>query len=150
MYLFLPPIGEGIEAFAARFHEAADAAFDNFRANEGEVWLPRLDVAFKSSLNEPLKRLGMGIAFDPGAADFGRMIQGAGPGDLFIGDVLHQAVLKMDETGTEAAAVTSIEVRLTSAPVRQFSFKADRPFLFVIRDDETGALLFMGAIVDPR
>ena len=53
-------------------------------------------------------------------------------------------MLKVDETGTEAAAVTSIEVRLTSVPVRRFSFKADRPFLLAIRDDETGAVLFVG------
>lgn len=150
MYLFLPPEGESIEAFAGRFQDAAAAAFGNFRAYEGEVWLPRLDIAFKSSLNEPLKRLGMGIAFDSGAADFSRMIAGARPGDFFIGDVLHQAVLKVDETGTEAAAVTSVEVRVTSAPVLRFSFRADRPFLLAIRDDETGALLFTGAIVDPR
>lgn len=150
MYLFLPPEDETIQAFAGRFQDVAAESFGNFRAYEGEVWLPRLDVSFKSSLNEPLKRLGMAVAFDPAQADFSRMIAGARPGDLSIGDVLHQAVLKLDETGTEAAAVTSIEVRLTSAPVRRFSFRADRPFLLAIRDDETGALLFTGAIVDPR
>jgi len=150
MYVFLPPENESIATFAERLQDAAADAFGNFRSLEGEVWLPRLDVSFKSSLNEPLKRLGMGIAFDPGAADFSRMVLGARPGDLFIGNVLHQAVLKLDETGTEAAAVTSIEIRLTSAPVRRFAFRADRPFLFVIRDDETGAILFTGAIVDPR
>ncbi len=150
MYVFLPPENESIATFAERLQDAAADAFGNFRSLEGEVWLPRLDVSFKSSLNEPLKRLGMGIAFDPGAADFSRMVLGARPGDLFIGDVLHQAVLKLDETGTEAAAVTSVEIRLTSVPVRRFAFRADRPFLFVIRDDETGAILFTGAIVDPR
>jgi len=150
MYVFLPPENESIATFAERLQDAAADAFGNFRSLEGEVWLPRLDVSFKSSLNEPLKRLGMGIAFDPGAADFSRMVLGARPGDLFIGNVLHQAVLKLDETGTEAAAVTSIEIRLTSVPVRRFAFRADRPFLFVIRDDETGAILFTGAIVDPR
>ncbi len=103
------------------------------------MWLPRLDVSFKSSLREPLQNLGMQIAFDPRAADFSRMIAGSGPGDFFIGEVLHQAVLKLDETGTEAAAVTSIEVRLTSAPAWRFSFRADRPFLLALRDDETGA-----------
>lgn len=150
MYIFLPPEDESIEAFAGRFEEVANEAFDNFRAYEGEVWLPRLDVAYKASLNEPLKRLGMDIAFNPTAADFSRMIPDARPGDFFIGDVLHQAALKMDETGTEAAAVTSVEIRLTSVPVWRFSFKADRPFLLAIRDDETGAILFAGGIVDPR
>jgi len=150
MYVFLPPAGEPIESFAQRFEAAAESAFGRFRPEEGEVWLPRLDAAYQASLKEALGRLGMGIAFDPVAADFGRMIQGAGPGDAFIGDVLHQAVLKVDEAGTEAAAVTSVEVRLTSLPVRRFSFRADRPFLFVIRDDESGMILFAGAIVDPN
>lgn len=150
MYLFLPPGGESIAAFAGRFEEIAGEAFGNFRASEGEVWIPRLDVTFKATLNEPLRRLGMGVAFDPASADFSRMFAGARPGDFYIGDVLHQTVLKVDETGTEAAAVTSIEVRLTSVPVRRFSFKADRPFLLAIRDDETGAVLFVGAINDPR
>ena len=136
MYLFLPPGGESIAAFAGRFEEIAGEAFGNFRASEGEVWIPRLDVTFKATLNEPLRRLGMGVAFDPASADFSRMFAGARPGDFYIGDVLHQTVLKVDETGTEAAAVTSIEVRLTSVPVRRFSFKADRPFLLAIRDDE--------------
>lgn len=150
MYVFLPPPGETIDAFASRFDEVAAESFGRFRSAEGEVWLPRLDVSFKSSLREPLQNLGMQIAFDPKAADFSRMIAGSGPGDFFIGEVLHQAVLKLDETGTEAAAVTSIEVRLTSAPAWRFSFRADRPFLLALRDDETGALLFIGAVVDPR
>lgn len=150
MYVFLPPPGETIDAFASRFDEVAAESFGRFRSLEGEVWLPRLDVSFKSSLKEPLQNLGMQIAFDPKAADFSRMIAGSGPGDFFIGEVLHQAVLKVDETGTEAAAVTSIEVRLTSAPAWRFSFRADRPFLLALRDDETGALLFIGAVVDPR
>lgn len=150
MYVFLPPMGESVEAFAAQFQRAAERALGNFRAEEGEVWLPRLDVSYKASLKEPLGRLGMETAFDPVSADFSRMIHGAGPGDAFIGDVLHQAVLTMDETGTEAAAVTSVEVRLTSLPIRRVAFRADRPFLFFIRDDESGMILFAGVVVDPR
>jgi len=72
-----------------------------------------------------------------------------GQRNLYLGDVVHQSVLKVDEEGTEAAAVTSVEVRVTSAPAYQFRFQADRPFLFVIRDDATGALLFLGAVLDP-
>ncbi len=89
----------------------------------------------------------MRSAFDAGAADFSAMSDG----DLFISEVKHKAVVDVNEEGTEAAAVTSVEMKATSieAPQDRFSFVADRPFFFVIRDDATGALLFMGTLYDP-
>jgi len=72
-------------------------------------------------------------------------------GELFISEVKHKAVVDVNEEGTEAAAVTSVEIKVTSVEALRdrFSFVADRPFFFVIRDDATGTILFMGTLYDP-
>lgn len=163
MYVFLPD--ESADLAALREFIAAtpaDELFDGFDNKFGEVRLPKMDVQFKTKLNDVLTGLGMGVAFNPGRADFsgltdsdhasatrdGEGIVAAGP-NFYIGEVLHQSVLKVDEEGTEAAAATSIGVRVTSMPMYEFRFTADRPFFLAIRDDETGALLFVGSISNP-
>jgi len=88
----------------------------------------------------------MPIAFTD-AADFSGM---SPTGDeLFIRDVLHQAFIKVDEEGTEAAAATAVIMEAVSAPLVTTELTVDRPFIFLIRDDATGALLFMGRVLDP-
>ena len=69
--------------------------------------------------------------------------------NIYVGDVIHRSVLKVDEEGAEAG-VTSVDFRVTSLPVYDFRFQADRPFVVVIRDDATGALLFVGAVTDTK
>jgi len=86
----------------------------------------------------------MGIAFT-GQADFTRINKG---GNLFISEVKHKSFVEVNEEGTEAAAVTSVEVSLTSVG-SGFIFRADRPFVFVIREKNSGSILFIGKIVDP-
>lgn len=150
MYVFLPPANADFHEFARNFtYETMAQTFDQFRPAFGEVMLPRMEVSYRTQLNDALRELGMGIAFNPNAADFSRMLPTGAGRNVYMGDVIHQSVLKVDEEGTEAAAVTSVEFRMTSVPVYEFTFKADRPFLIAIRDDDTGALLFVGAIVDP-
>jgi serpin B len=68
--------------------------------------------------------------------------------DLFISEVIHQAYVKVDEKGTEAAAATAVVMELTAVPETKI-FRADRPFLFIIQEKETGGMLFMGRIVNP-
>jgi len=63
--------------------------------------------------------------------------------------VIHQAFIAVDEKGTEAAAATAVVMRATAAPLKQVELRIDRPFLFVIQDDETGTILFMGRVADP-
>src|SRR5690606_38880616 len=160
MYVFLPPEGTALHDFVAGLdYDTLTDAFGRFEPRQGEVLLPRIDISFKANLNDALEALGMGIAFDPGEADFRRLLAAAGGApdqaataggpNIFMGDVVHRAVLRVDEEGTEAAAVTSVDFRLTSVPVYDFRFQADRPFVVVIRDDTTGALLFVGAVADP-
>lgn len=159
MYVFLPPEGTDLRTWAQSLTpETLSEAFDGFAPAYGAVLLPRMDVSYKTRLNGALQALGMGVAFSGGQADFSRMLASTAVDDagavradrnLYLGDVIHQSVLKVDEEGTEAAAVTSVEVRVTSAPLYDFRFQADRPFLVAVRDDATGALLFLGAIMDP-
>ncbi len=63
--------------------------------------------------------------------------------------MIHQAFIAVDEKGTEAAAATAVVMRATAAPLKQVELRIDRPFLFVIQDDETGTILFMGRVADP-
>ncbi len=69
--------------------------------------------------------------------------------DLFISDVIHKAFVSVDEAGTEAAAATAVIMRTTSAPAEPVAVVLDRPFIFLIRDIETGAILFVGRVMDP-
>jgi serpin B len=91
----------------------------------------------------------MTLAFDPAQADFSG-VTGAAVGGLAIGQVVHRAVIEVQEEGTEAAAATAAVMVLTSAPSNQGTFRVDRPFLYYMVDDATGAILFQGRVVDPR
>lgn len=109
------------------------------------VYLPRFKVEKVLTLNEPLQQLGMKAAF--ARADFGGMHTGGE--DLNISAVVHKAFVDVNEKGTEAAAATGVVVGLASAPVQPKEVRADRPFLFLIRDRETGSVLFMGRLSEP-
>ena len=98
------------------------------------------------SLTDSLKTLGMKSAFTD-AADFSGM---NGKPELFIQDVLHKAVVIVDEEGTEAAAATAVTMGTTSAPMSPIEIVLDRPFLYLIRDVPTGTILFVGRLLDPR
>jgi len=91
--------------------------------------------------------MGMTDAFDEDKADFSGM---SGKKDLFITAVLHKAFVEVNEEGTEAAAATGVVVGLTAAPPRQPVFRADHPFLFLIRDLRSNSILFLGRVMDPR
>ncbi len=104
--------------------------------------LPRFKLEYKRELNDDLKALGMRIAFDAGLADFSG-IANVAPERLYITKVLHKTFVDVDEEGTEAAAVTSVGIGVTSAPP---TIQIDRPFLFVIRERLSGTILFLGQI----
>ena len=91
----------------------------------------------------------MSDAFDPGKADFSGM---NGRKDLYVSAVAHKAFVEVNEEGTEAAAATGAIMGLTAAPVMKepVVFRADHPFLFVMRHRESGAVLFMGRCVEPK
>jgi serpin B len=109
--------------------------------------MPKFSYTSSFSLNEALIGLGMPDAFDPDRADFSGM---DGARDLYISNVLHKAFVRVDEKGTEAAAATAVIMSVTSAPVDEpITFTIDRPFLYLIRDDQTGTILFLGRVLNP-
>jgi serine protease inhibitor len=151
MYIFLPEQRSSLRAFRRELsHKSWGAWLRHFRQAEGTIVLPRFKLAYEATLNDALKTQGMGIAFDARRADFSGMIADRKPSPN-IDEVKHKTFVEVNEEGTEAAAVTSIGmVRLAMAPQRNFSMIVDRPFFCAIRDNQTGALLFMGAIIDPE
>jgi serpin B len=115
-----------------------------------QLALPKLLLRTRFELSSALRSLGMPLAFEPGSADLSGI---AGrPGELYIKAVVHEAYLRVDEAGTEAAAATGAVAETTAAvaPVQQpVVFNVDRPFVFVIRDTSTGAILFLGVVSEP-
>lgn len=109
-----------------------------------DVFLPRFTIETKYTLNTLLGDMGMQIAFSP-QADFSGM---DGKGNLFISKVIHQAFVEVNEEGTEAAAATGVIMEMTVARPPTV-FRADHPFVFMILDKRTHALLFMGRVNDP-
>jgi len=113
-----------------------------FQEHEMDLYLPRFELEYEKMLNDALIALGMEDAFS-----FDADFTGINPaGGLYISKVKHKSYVKVNEEGTEAAAVTSVQVNLTSVPSQM---RVDRPFIFVIHDSHSNALLFMGKIVNP-
>lgn len=151
MYIFLPREGTSLDQFHRQLKaENWDSWMTSFEKTPGEIALPRFKLEYDISLNDALKALGMGLAFDPDRANFSGMFED--PRDAFISKVKHKTFVEVNEEGTEAAAVTSVEVQATSArmPREPFRMVVDRPFFCAIRDNDSGAVLFMGSIIDPQ
>ena len=111
--------------------------------------LPKFKFEYgKKRLNQALKDLGMGVAFNPDEANLSK-IADVRSNNLYIDFVDHKVLIEVDEEGTVAAAVTNVGISLTSSPVSQTTFYVDKPFFFIIRDDRTGTILFMGQILNP-
>jgi serpin B len=110
--------------------------------------LPKFKMTESFQLSKTLSELGMGEAFQKNAADFSAM---TGKRDLWISAAIHKAYIDVDEEGTEAAAATGIEMRSSAVARVQppIVFRADHPFLFLIRDNKSGGVLFMGRVADP-
>jgi serpin B len=107
--------------------------------------MPQFEFDSAFSLKDTLADMGMPIAFS-GGADFSGM---TGNRDLSISDVVHKAFVAVDEAGTEAAAATAVIMELTAVPEPPVEVTLDRPFIFLIRDIDTGAILFVGRVVNP-
>lgn len=115
------------------------------------VSMPKFEYDVTNSLSEPLKALGMQASFDSGKADFSSMIEIAGE-NVYVSDIFQNCKIINDEKGTEAAAVTVVEMVVTSAPIVEeepIEFNCNKPFMYVIEDDATGAVLFMGIVHRP-
>ena len=107
--------------------------------------MPKFEFESEFSLKEILAAMGMPVAFTANA-DFSGM---TGSRNLLISEVIHKAFVSVDEAGTEAAAATAVIMELTAAPGMPVEVTVERPFIFLIRDIETGSILFTGRVVNP-
>ncbi|MFO7696275.1 MAG: serpin family protein [Anaerolineae bacterium] len=149
MIVVVPAPGVGIDDWVAGLDARGWAGIAGaMTRKDGNVILPRFTLAFEALLNGPLSDMGMGMAMSPETAGFTRIHKLDQP--TWIDQVRHKSFVEVNEKGTEAAAVTSMALRaLAAAPEEPFSFVADRPFVYAIQDDTTGAVLFIGVMRDP-
>ena len=146
MILFVPERPDGLPEFESSLTgEKLGGWIGKLMAEERsdvELVMPKMQLTTRASLVPELQALGMRRAFS-NSAELGGI---AGPARLRLSDVIHQTFLLVDEKGTEAAAVTGAIAEIVSMPRE---FHADRPFFFLIRDNRSGTVLFMGRISDP-
>ncbi|MFC2077300.1 serpin family protein [Candidatus Bipolaricaulota bacterium] len=147
MDIILPDAGRFSEVHDRLSAGGFDELLDAMTYERVDLALPKFSFGWDAQLNEPLKSLGMVDAFGPDA-DFARLTPET---PFFVTLVVHQANVSVAEIGTEAAAATAILAFGGSGlpPPEPIPFTIDRPFLFVIRERETGTILFLGAVVDP-
>jgi len=156
MLVFLPAKTSSLGALEAELTAEHWTSWQTQLApRSGTIELPRFELKSNYRLNEPLRALGMTRAFQPDGAQLADMFSSA-PGQLrtgrfFISSVLQSTYWKVDEEGSEAAAVTTTEIRASAVtrPMQPFHMIVDRPFFCAIEDRRSGALLFVGAIYDP-
>lgn len=149
MQLFLPVTNSGPQKLIASFadKDSWQKIQSGFGERKGAVTLPKFKIEYSVALNDSLQALGMKLTFDPKAANFSAM----STAPLFISAVKQKSYVAVDEEGTEAAAVTTVTMTSLAMmkPVKPFKMVLDRPFMFVITDDATRTVLFMGIVNDP-
>jgi serine protease inhibitor len=136
----------------ARYRELLQEALNRIdEARPGaytHLVMPKFNITFKSELKGHLEMLGVREAFKPRVADLTRMAY-VQKGDLYVDKVVHQAVIKVNEKGTEAAAATAVIAKVLSQPLYQEEVIIDKPFTFIIRDRESKIILFIGHVINP-
>jgi serpin B len=148
MVILLPDEGKTPDQLIAQMNSASWAslmsALDN--STKVDVWLPRFKFSWESELNDILSSLGMGVAFSESQANFSKINS---TDHLFITKVKHKTFIDVNEEGTEAAAATSVGIGVTSIGPSEPVFHVIRPFIFLITEEDTGAILFAGKVENP-
>jgi serpin B len=146
--LIMMPEGDILEFERNLDGETLDAVALGLSRHKVDLTMPRFEFTSSFGLAEVLASMGMPDAFESAVADFSGFI---GRPELFISAVIHKAFVKVDETGTEAAAATAVVMHVESAEMPEIPVELvlDRPFLFVVRDELTGTILFMGRVANP-
>ncbi|MCX7737707.1 MAG: serpin family protein [Candidatus Kapabacteria bacterium] len=147
MTVILPNQGYNLNNLIKEFNqENYNLWISSFKKRYGHLAMPKFKLDFKRSFKDILSDMGMSIAFSEGLADFSRINKSI---KLFISEVLHKSFLEVNEEGTEAAAVTVVEISYTSIG-DEFRMTVNRPFLLVIRETKNNTILFLGKIVEPK
>lgn len=147
MLILLPRSVEGLaELEKSLTLENLNQWITHLREQKVEVFVPKFKLTSSFGLKETLVAMGMRDAFDQTKANFSGM---DGTTLLYISAAIHQALVEVNEEGTEAAAATGIVMGFKAVPAPPSTFRADHPFIFLIRDNKTGSILFMGRVADP-
>jgi serpin B len=149
MIVLLPKKKDGLGELEKQLNsETLSKWLQKLSTHEVDVKLPKFKVTAQITLNDILQQMGMKDAFTPGKADFSGM---ATRESLFISAVLHKAFVDVNEAGTEVAAATAVisSAEVKARPPTPIPFHADHPFLYLIRDNATGSILFAGRLADP-
>jgi serpin B len=151
MTVLLPAQDKNIDDLIA---ELNDSNWNGWMANLVErdlaLYLPKFTLEYDLLMNDVLKAMGMEVAFSRSQANFGRMYNADQvEGNVYIGKVKHKTFVEVNEEGTEAAAVTSVEIMVESVGPSLTTMRVDWPFIFVIRENHSGSILFAGKIIDP-
>lgn len=147
MDIIVPDAGKYEEIESSLNYETVKNIIGNMSQTDLMLQLPKFRFESSFSLNDALTSMGMPDAFDADRADFSGM---TGKKDLYIGNVIHKAFVAVDENGTEAAAATAVIMEATSALIQNITLIIDRPFIFFIRDLQSGQILFMGRVLNPK
>lgn len=147
MLIFLPDEGKTTsDVISLLTSDHINEWISKMTEQKKKVFLPKFEFKFDKSLVDQLNALGMTDAFEDGKADLSGISDDA---KLVISEVMHKTYIKVDERGTEAAAVTGITVGVTSVGPDLNTFRVDHPFVFAIREKDTNAILFIGKVMDP-
>jgi serpin B len=144
MLILLPEVDQFSEFEASLSSMRVNEILDDLEMNNVRLSMPKFEVESSFSLKETLSAMGMRDAFEN--ADFSGI---NGEKDLFISEILHKAFVSVDEEGTEAAAATAVIISLTAMPEAPVEMTLDHPFIFMIRDNVSGTILFMGRVMNP-
>ena len=146
MVILLPDSGEFKDFEESLNYRKVDGIISDVKGSQVSLQMPKFEFESEFSLKSALAAMGMPVAFSANA-DFSGM---TGSKDLSIDEVIHKAFVSVDEAGTEAAAATAVIMKLTAAPEEPIEVTVNRPFIFLIRDIETGAILFIGRVLNPE
>ena len=145
MLIVMPDAGVSLSSFVSGITaDTLNGWVGQLQTAYGNIALPRFTSTYGASLVQPLSTLGMATAFCPS-----QEVSFPGIGLVCISDVEHKTVVEVDETGTVAAGSTTVTLRPTAVPAPMFTITLDHPFLYAIRDDQTGELLFIGTLMNP-
>ncbi|KAL1533322.1 NADH:ubiquinone reductase (H(+)-translocating) [Salvia divinorum] len=151
MYIFLPEAKDGLPALIEKFTSQSgfiEQHLPHQQVKVGDFWIPKFKIAFDFEASEVLKGMGLVLPFTGGGLT--EMVDSSTGQNLYVSNIFHKSLIEVNEEGTEAAAATAAVVRLRALLIDdKQDFVADHPFLFVLRENMTGVVLFIGQVLNP-
>ncbi|XP_030950365.1 serpin-ZX [Quercus lobata] len=151
MYFFLPDAKDGLPALVEKVGSESrflDRHLPEQKAEVGDFRIPKFKISFGFEASKLLKELGLVLPFS-GEADLTEMVDSLVGQNLYVSSIFHKSFIEVNEEGTEAAAASAAVIALRGLPPPKMDFVADHPFLFLIREDLTGTVLFIGHVLNP-